>query len=207
MDGPQAKFTYDASYDYLLSSRAVEGLSQQWYSNGHSFSFMGEWSIKSGIGLGYGFGFSVHNLHNNLAYVQVMPDPLDAGILTLSADSSYAINKQNISYIDVPVEFRFRGRSTNKGWYFRMSAGVRLGYRIASSAYHRSEDYAIRQYRVFETPPYRAKVYARIGAGKVALNVGFDLIPVLKEQWPGFVPANYEPVEFRMLSAGVSLQL
>lgn len=207
MPGPEGKFIYDLTYDFLVPSSPVDNLQQQWYSNGHSFSFMGESTIIDGLGIGYGFGFSIHNLHNNLAFVEVQPDPLDAGVLTLAKDSAFQINKQNLAYFDIPVEIRFRGRSTPKGWFFRASAGVKAGYRIAGSAYHRVGDYALRQYRVFESSPFRLKAYARVGVGKVTLYAGYEIRPTLVEQWPGFVPENYEPIQFRMASIGLSLVL
>lgn len=205
--GPQAKFIYDLSYDYLIPNRPVDDLQQAWFSNGHSFSFMGEWPFGEGYGLGYGFGFSVHNLHNNLAFVQVQPDPLDAGTLTLASDSSYNVNEQNLGYFDLPIEFRFRGRSTPKGNFFRFSLGAKIGYRIYAAAYHRNADEAIREYRVFNTAPFRLKAYARVGVGKLALYAGYDFMPTLMEEHPGFVPADYEPIDFHMMSVGISLLL
>ncbi|GGH67929.1 outer membrane beta-barrel protein [Phaeocystidibacter marisrubri] len=205
MSGPEGKFIYDLTYDLLVPSQSVDGLQQEWYSNGHSFSFMGERSFVEGFGFGYGFGFSIHNLHNNLAYVEVDPTSVS---MTLLSDSLFNINKQNLSYFDIPLEIRYRGRSTQKGWFFRMSAGVRLGYRLTGSAYHRADDHAIRQYRVFTTSPYRAKVYARVGAGKVTLYAGYDLIPMLQDQNPPpNVPGDFEITKFRMMSVGLSIVL
>lgn len=206
MPGPEGKFIYDITYDFLLPDKSVNELKEQWYSNGHSFSFMGEWYLGPGAGLGYGFGFSIHNLHNNLAFVEVQA-PAGAGILTLPSDSSFNVNEQNFSYFDVPFEFRFRGRSTQKGWFFRMSVGVRVGYRITSSAYHRVGDHALRQYRVFDSTPWRTRLYARIGAGKVTLFAGYELLPTIVEQWPGNVSVDYRPTQFHMASVGLGIVL
>lgn len=205
--GPEAKFIYELSYDMYLSDRPVDDLNQAWYSNGHAFYFMGEKHLGDHMGLGYGFGFSVHNMHNNLAFVEVQPDPLDGSVLTLKSDSAFNINEQNFAFLDVPLEIRYRGRSNTKGGFFRAAIGAKVGYRIYSAAYFRADDYAVRQYRVFTNAPWRVRSYARIGWGKVTVFAGYEWLPTVVEQWPGFVPAEYQVNEFHMFSVGLALCL
>lgn len=201
INGPPAEVIYDLTYPLLIPSQSVDGLSQQWYSNGHTFSFMGEIPIGKTGGVGYGFGFSIHNLHNNLAYVDgsnPSGSTLNTAVLT---DSVFNINEQDLSYFDIPLEYRYRGKSGPRGGFFRAVVGARLGYRIVASAYHRDEDYAIRQYRIFDADPWRLQVYARIGYSELAVFFGYDVLPNLQRS------NNGEVVNFHMASAGVSLLL
>ncbi len=209
-NGPPAEFIYDLTYDFLIPTQEMSGLSQQWFSNGHTFSFMGEVPFNEASGLGYGFGFSVHNLHNNLAFTEVEPRPSPVGNvapLTLAADSSYNINEQNLSYLEIPLEFRYRGKSSRKGGFFRMSLGARFGYRVLSAAYHRDEDHAIRQYRVHTTSPWRIQTYFRIGYGKVTFFAGYDVLPNMEALYRHSISLDSPLQQYHMASAGVSLLL
>ncbi len=202
--GPEAEFAYDLTYDFLIPSTDLQGLNQQWFSNGHTFSFMGEIPFGKASGIGYGLGFSVHNLHNNLAYVQYNPVATGNGSpYTLPQDSAFNINEQDLTFLEIPLEIRGRGKSGPTGGYFRYSFGVRAGYRIISSAYHRDGDYAIRQYRLFTNSPFRLQVFGRLGYRYLAIYGGYDILPTLQNEHSG----TSVPTKMHMVSVGMSLLL
>lgn len=201
-NGAAEEFSYDFTYGFLIPSQTVDNLQQEWYSNCHSFAFLGEVPFSHSTGFGYGLGFSIYNLHNNLHYVD--NDPAIGGNPdVLPADSSYNANKQNISFIDLPLELRYRGKTNKKGKFFRVVVGAKVGYRLSGSAYHRDDDFAIRRYRIFTTTPWRVQAYTRIGYGKIALFAGYELLPTLNGQ-PKLLPSN---LNYHMVNIGVSLLL
>lgn len=196
-----ADFIYDASFSYLLGD--VPTLENKWYSNGHAFSFMGEARMGSHAAFGYGLGLSVYVLHNNLNYTKPERDGTPGfSTFTISPDSAVNVNEQMLNYIDVPLEFRFRTRPNERGNDFNVTIGARIGYRYMGNAYHRSGDYAIRQYRILGESRWRLQPYARIGWGEFALFAGLDLLYNL-EQWTSTAGVG----NYNMVSAGLSIQL
>lgn len=196
-----ADFIYDATFSYLMGD--APNLSNQWYSNGHAFSFMGEKTMGQNFAFGYGIGVSGYFLHNNLDYTKPERDGSPfVDRFTIDPDSAVNINEQQLNYFDVPLELRFRTRPNERGNDFNFTLGAKVGYRYMGSAYHRSGDYAIRQYRILGESRWRLQAYARIGYGELAIFAGYELLNNLEQS------TNLEGVgTYRMASIGLSLQL
>lgn len=193
-------FVYDAAYPYLIMD-GVTDLEQEWYSNSHTISFMSEWGWTRNTGLGYGVGFTFSNFHNNIAHVQ--PRNQTGPHTPLLTDTTYSRNKQNISWVEIPIEFRFRGKLSSKGNFFRVNAGIRAGYRMNGSAYYRDGDYAIRRYRLESLNKWRVQPYLRIGWGKLGIYAGYDLLPIMSLPAGPANPDASTP-EAGVFSAGLS---
>lgn len=203
-----ADVIYDITYSMLMSDD-VNGLEHKWFSNGQSASLMGEFSLSNNFAIGLGGEVSTYFVHNNLNFTQSESDELPEDFI-IDADSSYNANEQNFYYVDVPLELRFRTNPNANGKSFHVTVGTRFGYRIGSlwgsrvfeSSYHRSDDYAIRQYRNLGDDRVRIQGYARVGYGNFALFGGLDLLPVIALQ----TEAN-GTAKFGMASFGVSFML
>lgn len=153
-------------FSYALQSltNAPPTLSQNWNSNRWQLMLMREslFSRKSHWGIAYGFGFSSNFWHTNLN-IQAIPNNTELQYTYLPSDSSYKSNRFSASYIDIPVEFRYRTKSNSRGQYFRFYFGGLVGYRINSYAAFQHKEYSVKYYNINEVAKVHYGVFVRTG--------------------------------------------
>ncbi len=147
-------------------------------------------ALAPGIGMGNSNIFhesflTVNNDSTSTAYgnteIQTFPENLD-----------YKKNKISLTYIEIPVELRFRTNPNSKGKRFKISAGFKAGLLINShtkyvgddtraTAYLANPDYVkYKEHRILNLQTYRYGVTGRLGYGAVNLHAFYGLSDVFE---------------------------
>ena len=194
------------SYSKLTLLNAPEALEQKWNSQGWQLMLMYEnlFGKRSHWGIGYGLGFSVNYWYTNLR-ITTNPGggPLNYGYLP--SDSTYRCNRFSASYIDLPVEIRFRAKSNRKGQYFRFYFGGLVGYRINSFSQFRHDDYNVKHYRMNDLARWQYGVFVRTGWWLFNAYVYYGLNPVFGNLPEGEGLEGLD--QLQNLSVGLSISL
>ena len=194
------------SYAHLTLLNAPEELEQKWNSQGWQLMFMREnlFGRRSHWGIGYGLGFSTNYWHTNLAMISD-PNTGQFSYSYIPSDSSYSRNRFSATYIDLPVEFRFRSNSNNKGQYFRFYFGGLVGYRINSFSNFKSGSYDVKYYRVDAMSNWHYGVFVRTGFWLFNFYAYYGLNPVLNKLNQNTAPQGLD--NMHSLSLGFSISL
>jgi hypothetical protein len=164
---------------------------------------------KNHVGIALGFSLSSHNFYSD-AMPRNIPYKDDEGVLqdytgftpfdslTSSMDAfSYKKNKLNVTYIELPVEFRF-APGEEKKW--RFAAGFKFGMLISDHTKYKGDDYRyfsesqIKEKRF--NIPYIAKIKygptLRINYGKFSISCYYPLVPLFESnRGPEMYPVTF----------------
>ncbi len=148
---------------------------------------------RSNFSIAAGLGLSSHNIYSDARYLY---NPADNTFDFHSLDVDYDKNKLSINYLDIPVQFRYRTRSTVRD--FRFYVGIRAGYLVnahtkyegiqSPGPYHIYDpEYShmagerkikIKEHRLGNISKYRIGLTAMVGYGSINFSLGFPLINV-----------------------------
>jgi hypothetical protein len=200
--GDTVRFQNDMLVVNLLSStwlNAPEGVEMAPVSISSEFYYMFPlFGKNSNISMAAGLGVSCENYHNNS-----LPglDSNDATVFTPhTGNHEYTKNKLSVSYIDIPLEFRFRTNPNEKKRSFKISLGFRGGYLVADYIKYVGEDFRtntgkivkFKEYRIENLSKIRYGAFARIGYGKVNLICNYTLSQFFeKDKGPEMVPLTF----------------
>lgn len=194
---PRQNEWLQVSYSYLSLLNAPSELKTNWKSNAWAIQLMGQEDLgkKSHFSFGYGVGFSNFNYHNNLR-ITTTPSS-GAQYYWLPADSNYTKNTFSTSFIDVPLELRYRSSATKNGRYFRLYFGALAGIRVNSKSHFVVGDYSVKHHNLSDLPRWHYGLYARTGFWVFNLYVCYNLNPTFAKT----------PASFTDLSGMHSLQV
>lgn len=125
---------------YNLLGGKPSGVSQQGLSGGFNLGFIRDLPIneKRTVGFGIGIGYSNDSYNQNLLIAED-----NNGVATYSVlntdDDSYSKNKLNMHAVELPIQFRWRNSTIESHKFWRIYAGVKLGYIFSSVAKHNGE--------------------------------------------------------------------
>ena len=194
------------SYAHLTLLDAPEALEQNIKSQGWQMMLMYESPLgkRSHFGLGYGIGFTGNYWHTNLR-MTTNPGGGNMNYSYLSPDSSYAKNRFSSSYIDVPIELRYRSKSNNKGRYFRFYVGGLAGYRIGSFSQFKEGSYNVKHKGLQDLSKWHYGVFVRTGYWLFNLYVYYGMNSVFDPNRSEFYPDGLD--KMRSLSVGLSISI
>jgi len=192
------------SYSYLMMLNKPTELTENWRSNAWQMQILNERSfgIKSHLGLGYGLGISNFYYHNNLRIsTNAGNDKLN--YTWLAQDSTYNTNRFSATYLDVPIELRYRSNTNKYGHYFRFYVGALVGVRINSFSHFRNNDYSVKNYRINDMAQWHYAVFVRTGFWLFNLYACYSLSPTFTS-----APTGWEGLkDIHSLQLGISLSL
>jgi len=155
---------------------------------------IGKYSVFS-IAIGAGVG--VNNIHYNAL-------PYDSMEITnfkpIPGGYEYEKNKITTSYIDIPLEIRFRTHPNIKKRNFKVALGGKFGYLISNYIKYSGEDFRIlsnkhvkfKEYNINNVIPYRYGVFLRVGYGKINLIVNYTLSQLFTNgKGPDVIPVSF----------------
>lgn len=184
----------DFNYDYWLN--IPKGIKTSLFtlsSNVHiMFPIVGKHSnlcLAAGIGLGtYNIKSNAQLLDtNDVSYYSIIPDSVE-----------FTRNKLALSYIDFPLEIRFRTNPSPEGRSFKIYIGIKAGVLLSSHTKYKGEDFSntdellkYKKFNIKNLTPYRYGITAKIGYGKFMINCFYSLSGLLdKDRGPEITPIS-----------------
>ncbi len=151
---------------------------------------------NSSFSLAIGFGVGINNIHNNSL-------PFDSIGITyfrqITGGYEYTKNKFSSTYVDIPIEIRFRTKPNIKKRNFKVSLGGKFGYMITNYIKYSGDDFRtltkksvkFKEYNFSNVLPYRYGVFLRVGYGKVNGIINYTLSSFFeKNKGPDVIPVS-----------------
>ena len=194
------------SYSKLTLLNAPDELQQKWNSQGWQLMLMYESPLgrRSHFGLAYGLGFTGNYWHTNLR-ITTNPGGGNLNYSYLPSDSTYKKNRFSSSFIDIPVEFRYRSKSDKKGRYFRFYLGGLVGYRIGSFSQFREGSYNVKHFNIDDLTRWHYGAFVRTGYWLFNLYVYYGFNSVFDPSRSDNYPVGLDKMQ--SLSVGISVSL
>ena len=169
----------------------------QWYNNGLNIQlFYDKLFGQSGFSGAVGVGFSTQSYYSNK---QIRRDTNKAFLYSdwIAPEKLYENNKVSTSWVEVPIEFRYRSKIDDWGYRWKFSVGGKIGFLI--DTHDKLVDLNGVKYKTYYFPDVnniRAGLIARAGYGKVNFTTFFSLTEF-------FVPGRGP--EMKQISFAISL--
>ncbi len=149
-------------------------------SRGIAIKYFSEKNLgKSSFHFAYGLGLNSNNVHHDgfLAY----DSSRVAKILPLNPAVDYKINKISLTYINIPLELRYRTKPLHKSNRIKVSGGFMGGLLINSHVKFKDDDGTFKAKKIEGILPYQYGVTARIGYGKYNVSGYYGLSNVFED--------------------------
>ncbi len=143
-----------------------------------------------------GIGLSSHNLYSDAIPVlerNQSNQPTGNTIFTTLGNYyqktvEYKINKINLSYIDIPIELRFKTRA-ERNKRFRASLGFKIGYNVSNHTKYKGEDVientseqvVIKKSNIRNVSNWNYGIIGRIGYGRFNLMTYYSLSKIFEK--------------------------
>lgn len=158
----------------ILTNRP-SGFKPNSFSTGISFGLLRDFPInkRRNIAIAPGVGIVFFNLRNNL---NVSQDNLQYYI-----NSDYTKNVQNLTYLEIPIEFRWRTSTKYSHKFWRIYTGIKYSYLLKDTQKYEGP---LGKYKLKSNPDYNKSILgAYVSAGFNTWNVyayyGFN--PIFKK--------------------------
>ncbi|WP_417443122.1 porin family protein [Joostella sp.] len=130
--------------NYNLLTQAPSDIGQSSFSYGIIGGFIKDLPInrRRNIGLGIGAGLSFNAIYSDLLATEEAD-----GTITYQKvpdDVSYSRNKLSMSFVEIPIEFRWRSSRAEDYRFWRIYGGVKLSYLISGNSKFITDDETIK---------------------------------------------------------------
>lgn len=169
----------------------------QWYNNGLNIQiFYDKLFGQSGFSGAIGVGFSTQSYYSDK---QIRRDSTKSFPYSdwLDPERPYDRNKVSNSWVEVPLEFRYRSHVDDWGYRWKFSVGAKVGFLF--DTHDKLVDKNGIKYKTYYFPdmnPVRVGLVARAGYGKINFTTFFSLTEY-------FVPGRGP--EMKQVSVAISL--
>ncbi len=125
-----------AAVTYNLLGKKLANISQTGFSTGFHLGFIKDMPInkKRDVAFGLGLGYSANSFNQNLLISKDNSGNTTYSIL--NDNGTYSKNKFSMHLIEMPFEFRWRTSTATEYDFWRIYAGFKLGYVVASNTKH-----------------------------------------------------------------------
>lgn len=164
----------DFGYETLTNN--PPGLDFKWYNNGLNIQiFYDQLFGQTGFSGAVGVGFSTQSYYSNK---QIRRDTTRLNDYSTWVDPERPYNKNKIStsYIDIPLELRYRSKIDDWGYRWKFSVGGKVGFLI--DTHDKLVDKNNIKYKTYYFPDMnrvRAGLVARAGYGKINFTAFFSM--------------------------------
>ncbi len=144
---------------------------------------------SSGFSFAAGAGINSYNVSNNAAvsYISDSMNKVTTAFGPLSG--SYKNNKLSVSYLDIPIELRYKTPADRSGGCFKFALEGKAGYLFNSHTKYVTTASRTKTYDIINLTQYRYGVGLRIGYEWFALTGFYSLSPLFeKDKGPGVIP-------------------
>lgn len=174
------------------------GVEYKWYNNGLNIQLFYDQLIgQTGLSAAIGVGFSTQSYYSNR---QIRRDSTQPGLYSNWVTPDYVpyqSNKVSTSWVDIPVELRYRSKVDDWGYRWKFAVGIKTGFLFDTHDKIVSNDNI--KYKTYYFPDVnnlRFGLTARAGYGKINFSAFFSFTEFF---YPGRGP------EMKQLGFGISL--
>ena len=123
-----------AGVTYNLLGKMPSGVSQNGFSSGFHLGFIRDMPInkKRNVALGLGIGYSANSFNQNLLISSGEDGDYKYSILDDTND--FTKNKFSQHLVEIPIEFRWRASTSTEYKFWRIYAGLKVGYVFANTS-------------------------------------------------------------------------
>ncbi len=172
LNRPDRKYLEDQlffNFTYIALKNLYPEVAQQGFSHSFSFGYIRDIpvNLRRNIGFGVGIGYERSIYYQNL---KIDVDQNTGKITYEILDpQTYRINAFGIKQIIFPVEFRFRGSTSDKFKFWRLYAGMTFGYVLTAFSSFENEYISIK-IRNLNAIPSKYQYGIHLYAGYAELN-------------------------------------
>lgn len=132
------RFVFEMNINQMIRDKST-GFDLDGFSGGFATYFMYDVVIKeSPISIAPGFGVASDNYRINS---QIVFTDTTTNFVPWADSLSVKKSKMGLTYIDIPLEIRFRSKPNNNNWQWKLSAGFKFGFLVGSKWKYKGEEY------------------------------------------------------------------
>lgn len=173
------QFYLGLTYNFLIDKPS--NLTNRGFSGGIHGGFLRDFPLnkRRNIAIGVGVGLAYDQFGHNFF---VGADENDESIFRILDEYvHYDSNRFNMAAIQLPIEFRWRTSTPTDYQFWRIYAGLRLGYVYWYQTYFRQADNKVVQTKIKEFNPFRLSASLAFGYSTFNFYVAYDFIPWFEE--------------------------
>jgi len=178
------RLVIDFTYDMLLN--APDSIGIKGFSRGFNIYFTYDIVLgKSRFSVAPGIGIGTNNYFHNST---ISSDSVATHFTPIPDDISVKKTKIGLTYLDIPLELRFRSVPNKKGTSWKLAAGIKAGMLLQSKWKYKGEDLAgsgedvkFKQYDIDFTNRFRYGVLVRGGYGIINAFVYYSLSDIFQD--------------------------
>jgi hypothetical protein len=189
------RLVLDFSYDMLLN--LPDSIKTSGFSRGFNAYFTYDMVLgKSRFSIAPGIGIGNNNYFMKYA---VSSDSIGTHFNKFSDGVDVKKSKIALSYIDIPLELRFRSKPNKKGSSWKLAAGIKAGMMIQNKWKYKGDDPYItdggtvkfKKFDIENINKFRYGVMVRGGYGIVNLFAYYSLSDVFNDKGPSMTPLSF----------------
>lgn len=192
------QFYFSATYN--LIAKAPRGVSVKGVSGGLQFGFIRDMPINEqrNVSIGVGAGLSFDRYGSNL-FIGEAEDGSTIFRVLSDDDLNFESNRLSTSTIEAPIQIRWRTSTAATYNFWRVYAGVRIGYTYYYRAVFRQSGNSVNQTDIPEFDPLRMGATLNFGYGTFNMHAYYDITSLFKDAQT----VDGLDVEFRTLKVGI----
>ncbi|WP_276389466.1 porin family protein [Eudoraea chungangensis] len=190
------QFYLGTTYNIVLNKPT--NVSQRNFSYGLMGGFIKDIPVNRNrnVGFGLGFGYAYNNYYTNLLAVE---STTGIDYIVLDDDVSYKRNKVDTHVLEFPIEFRWRTSTPTDYKFWRVYAGMKLGYVLGARSKFVSSDDKI-AFKNNDIEKFRYGVMLNFGYSTFNVHLYYALNNLFKD---GISTVEGEAIEFTPFRLGI----
>lgn len=191
------QFYLGVSYNVVTS--VPSGVNQRGFSGGFQFGFLRDMPInqRRNVAIAIGLGFAFDQYNQDLFIGETTSGESIFEVIPSSVD--YKTNRFNTSVIEVPIEIRWRTSTVEKNKFWRVYAGLKVGYTYWYKATFKQTNNNVNQTDIPEYDRIRFTGSLSSGWNTVSLYVNYTINPFFKDAQT----TDGQEVNFRTVKLGM----
>ena len=170
-----------AGITYNLLGKRGDNIDQSGFSLGFHLGFIKDMPINKNrnLAIGIGLGYSANSYNQDLFINQ--NDTGDFLYTILEDSETYSKNKFSTHLIEIPLEFRWRTSTPSEYNFWRIYAGVKLGYTLINTSKYEGDLGRIKFTSNNDFNRFQYGLTLSAGYNTWNVHVYYGLNPILKE--------------------------
>lgn len=183
---------------YNILRDRPEGVTQNSFSYGLLIGFIRDMPVNRArtLAVGLGFGYALNSYYSNLRAIQSGDD---IQYIIPGAGVSYKRNKLETHMLELPIELRWRNSNPTDYSFWRIYAGMKLGYIVGSRSKYVTSSFKDTFYNT-DTDNFQYGLTLSVGYNAFNLHVYYGLNGLFKD---GVLGPEGAPLEMPPLRIGL----